>query len=63
MANLGTILQGLRIENSPYNLTVMVRERARGRDLLRPGLAPQQRLGSLRLAGPPLAASHPEACG
>ena len=25
MANLGTILEGLRIENSPYNLTVMVR--------------------------------------
>jgi hypothetical protein len=24
MANLGTILQGLRIENSPYNLSVMV---------------------------------------
>lgn len=24
-ANLGTILEGLRIENSPYNLTVMVR--------------------------------------
>ena len=23
-ANLGTILQGLRIENSPYNLSVMV---------------------------------------
>jgi hypothetical protein len=26
MANLGTILQGLRIENSPYNLTVMTKE-------------------------------------
>lgn len=24
MANLGTILEGLRIENSPYNFTVMV---------------------------------------
>jgi hypothetical protein len=31
MANLGTILQGLRIENSPYNLTVMVRRRCQRR--------------------------------
>lgn len=30
-ANLGTILQGLRIENSPYNFTVMVRTRAASR--------------------------------
>ena len=38
-ANLGTIIQGLRIENSPYNFSMMVRVcvcgRARARRLCR----------------------------
>ncbi|KIY92886.1 Putative phagocytic receptor 1a Flags:Precursor [Monoraphidium neglectum] len=44
-ANLGTILQGLRIENSPYNLTVMVKElalNACGKDGFAPALSAGQ---------------------
>lgn len=47
-ANIGTVLQGLRIENSPYNLTIMVRVG------LRTPQAPRQRSSAApppRLAG------------
>ncbi|KAI8465394.1 MAG: Endomembrane protein 70-domain-containing protein [Monoraphidium minutum] len=44
-ANLGTILQGLRIENSPYNFTVMTKElgkNACGQDGAAPALTADQ---------------------